>query len=66
MRTAIAICAALIAAWILENLAFGQDRPGTAHDISLVFFVVGVLSIITLLGLLAVALTRRVRQRRSR
>lgn len=66
MRTPIAVCAALIVAWTLENLAFGEDRPGTAHDISLVFFFVGVLSAVTLLAILAVALTRHVRHRRGR
>ncbi|MDQ6777341.1 MAG: hypothetical protein M3071_14240 [Actinomycetota bacterium] len=66
MRTAIALAAAVLVVCILENLAFGEDRPGTAHDISVAFFFVSVLSAATLLGLLAVALTQRVRHRRGR
>ncbi len=61
MRAPIAVCAAVIVVWILENTAFGQDSPGTRHDVSVVFFLAGVIAAVTLLVLLAVVLARRVR-----
>lgn len=61
MRTRIIICVGLILAWILENIAFGEDQPGTKHDISLAFFFIGALGMLGLLGLLALHLTRRLR-----
>ena len=47
----------------VENLAFGEDRPGTAHGISLAFFFVGVVAAVALLGLLVAALIRRLLHR---
>lgn len=64
MRTPVLLCVSGIIAWIVENSLFGEDRPGTAHDVATAFFVLGVLSVVTLLGLLAVALARRARRRR--
>lgn len=61
MRTPIAVCLALIVAWTVENSLFGEDKPGTAHDVALAFFFVGVAAALTLMVLVAIAVVRRVR-----
>lgn len=46
---------------IIENVFFGRDTPGTAHNISVGFFFLIVAGVVALLVTGAVALTRRVR-----
>lgn len=45
-----------------ENILFGRDTPGTAHDLSIVFFFVFLAGVVTLIGTGIVALVRAIRR----
>ena len=53
---------ALVVAGVSENVLFGRDTPGTAHDVSILFFFLFVAGLITLLIAGMIAITRRVRR----
>lgn len=53
----IALAAAIVG--IVENALFGADTAGTKHSISVGFFFLTVIAVVALVGLGAVALTRR-------
>lgn len=65
MRTPIAVCLAFILAWVIENSLFGDDKPGTAHDVALAFFFVALAAAVTLVVLTVAAAVRRLRAGRA-
>jgi hypothetical protein len=52
---------AIVIVGIAENAFFGADHGGVRHDISVGFFLLTVVAVVALVGLGAVALTRRIR-----
>jgi hypothetical protein len=51
---------------MFENILFGRDTPGTAHDISILFFFVFAAGLLGLIACGVTALTRRVRRQDDR
>ena len=61
LRLAAALAAVVLVLCVLENALFGKDSPGTAHDISVAFFFLAVLSLVALVVIGAAGLFRRQR-----
>ena len=61
LRLYAALAAAVLLVGVLENALFGRDNPGTAHDVSIGFFLASVLALAVLVALAVLALVRRVR-----
>jgi hypothetical protein len=58
-RRAALVAVAVVIVGIAENVLFGQDTPGTRHDISVVFFLAALAGLLALAVIGALALTRR-------
>jgi hypothetical protein len=59
LRTAAAVAAVVLVIGVLENALFGKDDPGTAHDVSVAFFLLSVLALVALVGIGVTGLLRR-------
>lgn len=65
MRTGFWIALAVLVVGVLENVLFGSDAPGTAHDISIAFFLAQLIAAVALLVMLVLAVAGRMRRRAS-
>jgi hypothetical protein len=61
LRTAAVVAAVVLVLGVLENSLFGKDNPGTAHDVSIAFFLLAVVALIALVGIGVAGLVRRQR-----
>jgi hypothetical protein len=61
LRTYAVLAAVVLVVGALENALFGRDTPGTAHDVSILFFFAAVLALAVLVVLAVLALVRRLR-----
>ena len=61
LRTAAAVAAVVLVLGILENSLFGRDTPGTAHDVSIAFFLIAVIALVALVATGIAGLVRRQR-----
>lgn len=59
LRSAALAAGVVLVLCVLENSLFGQDSPGTAHDVSVAFFLLAVLALVTLVGIGVAGLVRR-------
>jgi hypothetical protein len=59
LRTAASLAAVVLVIGVLENALFGKDNPGTAHDVSIAFFLLAVLALVALVGIGVAGLVRR-------
>jgi hypothetical protein len=57
------IAVAIIIVATLEQVLFGRDHAGTAHDISVGAFLLSLVALVAVLGLLAARVALAVRQR---
>ena len=53
---------AVVIASVAENVLFGRDTPGTAHDVSIAFFLLFLAGLLALAVIGVVAAARRVRR----
>jgi hypothetical protein len=51
---------------VTENVLFGRDTPGTAHDVSTAFFLLFLAGVLALAATGIVAVSRSVRRRSER
>ena len=64
LRSALAVAVVLVVIGVLENALWGKDHPGTAHDISVAFFLVAVIGLAAIVVIGLTALVRTVGARR--
>ena len=60
---AILLCAAIFVLMTLEQILFGRDTPGTAHDISVGAWIVSLAAAAVMVVLLTAAAISRMRSR---
>ena len=56
---------AVVVISVAENVFFGRDTPGTAHDVSIIFFFLFLAGLVVLLATGGVAVARKLRPARS-
>ncbi|MDQ6727291.1 MAG: hypothetical protein M3066_14155 [Actinomycetota bacterium] len=62
LRPFILTAVAAVLVGMFENILFGRDTPGTAHDVSILFFFLFAAGVCGLLTTGVTALIRRVRR----
>ena len=65
-KRAMLLCIGIFVVMTLEQILFGRDTPGTAHDISVAAWFISLAAAAVFLALLVATLVTRVRRQRVR
>jgi len=63
---AMAYSAGLFVVLTLEQILFGRDTPGTAHDVSVAAWIVSLIAVAAFLAFFGIWVNSRLRNRRAR